>query len=71
MWMDEGRKGEGREGDGDFTLMSLMEATCAALLTVHPLLSSMVRGVWFRRNVSSLVNGEEKKRTKTATGNIH
>lgn len=50
--MDEGKEGVGGEGDVDFTLMSLMEATCAALLTAHPLLSSMVRGVWYRMNVS-------------------
>lgn len=52
----------GGEEDVDFTLMSLMEATCAALLTVHPLLTSMVRGVRYRMNVSSLVNGENKEK---------
>lgn len=30
-------RGEEVEGGEDSTLMSLMEATCAALLTVHPL----------------------------------
>jgi hypothetical protein len=63
--MDKGKEGEGWDGDGDFTLMSLMEATCAALLTVTPPPfppSSMVRGVWYRRNVSALVNGEDKEK---------
>lgn len=58
-------RGEEVGGGGeDSTLMSLMEATCAALLTVHPLplLSSTVRGVWYRLNVSSWTDGEDTVR---------
>jgi len=62
----------GGERSEDSTLMSLMEATCAALLTVHPpplqpILSSMVRDVRYRLNVSSWVNGEDKEK-KIASG---